>query len=248
MRYDRAVGRQAQPRQPRSMTRVVNVTPTLGWMPLIDWGWSPPQRLPESKAVRNYWNAGVNQAYGGSGSLYERRNTNTLRQGGDTYRKPKVETSWWSSLFNGDPSVSPTNLDRATVYMQYGNVGGARHELGDLFNDIMGSIVPGWDERPQVLKDLRLKVDPNKVLNAAQKLAPGAGGKIVQAANAAGLDVWVNTPAGPVLVSPEMAQGAYANYSYYTQAQSAVSGIFSSPMTLLAVGGIGLGLFLMLKR
>lgn len=225
-RFDRAVGRQAQ---------------TLGWMPLIDWGWKAPERLPESPYVQNFWNAGVNMAYGGR----ERIPVVSRRSGGDTTLKPRRKRSWF---FGAHPEVSPTNLDRATIYMQYGNHHGAKAELGDLFNDIMGAVVPGWSERPQALKNLQLKVDPAKALAAVQKIAPGAGGQAVSAANAAGLNVYANTPAGKVLITPEMAQGAYKNYPMYTEAMEVAGSILDSPMTLLAIGGIGLGLFLMLKR
>lgn len=244
-RYNKSVGRQS-----------------LGWMPLIDWGWRPPMRLPETPAVRNYWNAGVNFAYGGRDRIYNRpaytapaisytpSEERRGAYGGDTMLKERTRptTSWWDNLFSGPPGVTPENFDRATVYMQYGDTEGARAELGDLFNDVMGAIVPGWDQRPDYLKNLRLKVDPNKILNAAQKIAPGAGGDAIRAANMAGLDVYVDTPGGRVLMTPELAQGIYKNYPMYTQAQGFLSGITSSPMTMVAIGGVALGLFLMLKR
>jgi Putative peptidoglycan binding domain len=133
--------------------------------------------------------------------------------------------------------------------MQYGDTTAAKHELGDLFNDIMGAVVPGWGERPQALKNLQLKVDPAKALAAVQKIAPGAGGQAVQAANAAGLNVYANTPAGKVLITPEMAQGAYKNYPMYTETMDMVGSVLDSPYTLpIVVGGIGLGLYLMMKR
>jgi hypothetical protein len=205
-------------------------------------------RLPENPSTRNYWNAGVNFAYGGRERIAPTPTRSPSRYGGDTGLKPAGYRKRKSWFFGERPEVSPTNLDRAQVYMNYGDTQGAKAELGDLFNDIMGAVVPGWSERPQALKNLQLKVDPAKALAAVQKIAPGAGGQAVSAANAAGLNVYARTPAGKVLITPEMAQGAYANYPMYTEAMEAAGSLFSSPMTLLAVGGIGLGLFLMLKR
>lgn len=229
MRYDRAVGRQDA---------------SLGWMPLIDWGRKAPERLPETPAVKNYWNAGVNFAYGGR----ERIAKAPSRSGGDTGLKPKGYRKKRFAFFGAHPDISPTNLDRATVYMQYGRPDAAKQELGDLFNDIMGAVVPGWTERPQALKNLQLKVDPAKALQAVQKIAPGAGGQAVTAANAAGLNVYARTPAGNVLVTPDMAQGAYANYPMYTEAMETAGSLFSSPMTWVAVGGIGLVALFLLKK
>lgn len=239
--YDRAVGRQSLRR-----------ADTLGWMPLIDWGWKAPLRLPETAATKNFWNAGVNMAYGGRDRIYSTPSKSypsggsTARYGGDTQLKQKPRRRSW--LFGASPEVSPTNYDRASIYMQYGDQAAAKHELGDLFNDIMGAVVPNWDQRPAALKNLQLKVDPAKALAAVQKIAPGAGGQAVQAANAAGLNVYANTPAGKVLITPEMAQGAYKNYPMYTEAMETVGDVASSPMLWLAMGGIGLGLWLMLKR
>lgn len=221
MRYDRAVGKQAS---------------TLGvswWDSFVSSAPVPAPRI--SPWSENYWNAGVNQAYSSRGS------------GGDTGLKPRrrKKRSW---LFGAPPEVGVEALNRAQSYMEYGNPGAAKAELGDLFNDIMGAIVPGWDMRPQALKDIRLKADPNKLMAAAQKLAPGAGAQAVRAANAAGLDVYVDTPAGPVLVTPEMAQGVYANYAYYTKARSAFDSVTNNLPMIAMLGGGALLLFMVMKR
>lgn len=120
--------------------------------------------------------------------------------------------------------------------------------LGDLFNDIMGTVVPGWDNRPEWMKQISLKADPAKILSAAQKIAPGAAGDAVRAANRAGFNVYVKTPGGDMLMTPDMAQGIYANYPMFTKARSMLGDLFGSPMVILAVGGIAVGLFLMMKK
>jgi hypothetical protein len=77
---------------------------------------------------------------------------------------------------------------------------------------------------------------------------------VIAAANAAGLDVFVDTPGGKVLVTPAMAQGVYANYPMYTQARSLLStGLgnlaqMMTPPVMLAVGAVGIGLYMMMKR
>jgi hypothetical protein len=131
------------------------------------------------------------------------------------------------------------DFSRSQSYFAYGQPMSRPVHLGDFFNDIMGAVVPGWDQRSEALKNIKLKVDPNKVLAAANKLAPGAGGQAVRAANAAGLDVYVDTPAGRVLVTPEMAQGAYAGYPMYTRAQSMIGGMFSAVPLWVWLAGAG---------
>lgn len=49
---------------------------------------------------------------------------------------------------------------------------GKPEHLGDLFNDVMGSVVPGWSGRPAWMTKIRMKPDPNKLIDAALKIAP----------------------------------------------------------------------------
>lgn len=237
-RTPRAIGKQPQPGQ-------------LGWS-FFDWldDFQKPAPLAHTPAVNNYWNAGVNMAYG-------REAAYPTRSGGDTGRKPEGYRRAARPVWNlwGEPGVDVgvEAFNRAQAYMAYGNPAGAKHELGDLFNDIMGAVVPGWEARPDALKKIVVKPDPNQLLQMAQKAAPNAARDIVTAANANGMQVYVNTPAGQVTVTPDNAQFYYGNYAFLTKAQGALTSAFSSvsslsPMTWLAVGGIGLGLFLMMKR
>ncbi|MGH3053353.1 MAG: hypothetical protein ACRDL7_00055 [Gaiellaceae bacterium] len=210
--------------------------PKLGWS-FWDMFSEPSQEtLPIQPYSSNYWNAGVNQSYA----------------------MPKHATRgpyrpWWEVFSMGAAPVGVEAFNRAQVQMDYGNTKAAQHELGDLFNDIMGAVVPGWDQRSDALKDIKIKADPAKILQAAQKIAPGAGGDAVRAANAAGLNVFVDTPGGPVLVTPEMAQGLYANYPMYTKARGLFDSVMNlggimSPTMLLAGGAVAFGLYLMMKR
>lgn len=42
----------------------------------------------------------------------------------------------------------------------------------DLFNSIMGAVVPGWDTRPDWMKKIRVKPDPVKIFQQASKAVP----------------------------------------------------------------------------
>jgi len=230
---------------PSRYPRAVGKQPQLGWS-FLDWfsDYEKPAPLARIPAVDNYWNAGVNMAYGRSAAY-------PPRSGGDTGLKPRgtrrASRAWWDFL-GASPSaqIGVDAFERANMQLAYGNVNDAKAELGDLFNDIMGSIVPGWDQRPEFLKKIVVKPDPNKIVQAAQKIAPNAGADIVRAANANGMQIYVNTPAGQVNVTPETAQLYYGNYQFLSRAQDTLGSL--SPMTWLAVGGIGLGLFLIMKR
>lgn len=235
-RVPRAVGK--QPPRPDG----------LGWS-FFDWfsDYEAPPPLARTPAMDNFWNAGVNMAYGRSSAYTPRSTRAVARSVGDTDVKmrPRPWTLW------GEPSVDVgvEAYNRAQTELAYGNVGKAKAELGDLFNDIMGAVVPGWDQRPDALKNIVVKPDMNKIVATAQKIAPNAGADIVRAANANGLQVYVNTPAGQVPVSPETAQLYYGNYQFLTRAQEGLGSVssFLTP-TVLALGAVGVGLFLMLKR
>jgi hypothetical protein len=224
-RYDRAVGRQAQPNQ-------------LGWS---FWDMfatpQPRQPLPLAPWSPNYWNAGVNQAYA----------SRSYRSGGDTGLKPgrRKKRSFFSL---NAPPVGVEAFNRAQFQMEYGNHQAAQADLGDLFNDIMGAVIPGWDQRPQALKDIRIKPDPNKIIAAAQKSFPNAGGDIVRAANAAGMNIFVQTPMGEVLVTPQNAQLYYGNYQFITKAQGVLGSLTNNLPMIAILGGGAILLFVMLRK
>jgi hypothetical protein len=225
--------------------------PGLGWS-FFDWfsDYEKPAPLARTSSMDNFWNAGVNMAYGRESAYAPRSTRAVARSGGDSDMKPRGYRSRSWNLW-GEPTadVGVEAFNRASTYAAYGNMDGAKAELGDLFNDIMGAVVPGWDSRPDALKKIVVKPDPAKVIAMAQKVAPNAAGDIVRAANANGMAVYVNTPAGQVNVTPDNAQLYYGNYQFLTKAQDMLGSFGSlSPMTWLAVGGIGLGLFLMMKR
>lgn len=166
---------------------------------------------------------------------------------GRYYWNRGVNTSLALRPSHGSPRpLSVSNYYNAGVQMSYGNVNAAKAELGDLFNDIMGAVVPGWDQRPAVLKKIVVKPDPAKIMEAAQRIAPNAGANIVKAANANGLNVFVNTPAGQIEVTPYNAQNLYGLYPFLTRTQSMIGGL--SPMAWLGIGAAGIGLFLVMKR
>lgn len=239
-------------RVPRAVGKQPTRPDGLGWS-FFDWfsDYEQPAPLARTPAVDNFWNAGVNMAYGRESAYAPRSTRIVARSGGDTQLKPKGYRSRSWSLW-GEPGVDVgvEAYNRAQTEMAYGNVDNAKAELGDLFNDIMGAVVPGWDNRPDALKKIVVRPDPAKIIQAAQKVAPNAGGDIVRAANANGLQVYVNTAAGQVPVSPETAQLYYGNYEFLTRAQSGLSSIGSamSMPVMLALGAVGVGLFLMMKR
>lgn len=142
---------------------------------------------------------------------------------------------------------SPTtqNYYNAGVLVAYGNMREAKAQLGDLFNDIMGAVVPGWDQRPDALKQIVIKPDPAKLIQMARDVAPNAAGQIVQAANANGLRVFYNTPAGQVPVTPQTAQSLYAGYPMFAQASSALGNI---PTWAWIAGAGGLFALIILTR
>ena len=58
--------------------------------------------------------------------------------------------------------------------------------LGDLFNDIVGSIVPGWDDRPQWMKDIKVTVKPDDVANFAKRVFPKQAAAVEKAVKQVG--------------------------------------------------------------
>lgn len=80
------------------------------------------------------------------------------------------------------------NYYNAGVQYAYGNMSAARAELGDLFNDIMGSVIPGWDQRSPELKKIQIKADPAKLVQQAQNiLSPDQARRAAEVANQYGV-------------------------------------------------------------
>lgn len=80
------------------------------------------------------------------------------------------------------------NYYNAGVQYAYGNMPAARAELGDLFNDIMGSVIPGWDQRSPELKKIQIKADPAKLVQQAQNiLSPDQARRAAEVANQYGV-------------------------------------------------------------
>lgn len=80
------------------------------------------------------------------------------------------------------------NYYNAGVQYAYGNLPAARAELGDLFNDIMGSVIPGWDQRSPELKKIQIKADPAKLVQQAQTLlSPDQARRAAEVANQYGV-------------------------------------------------------------
>lgn len=80
------------------------------------------------------------------------------------------------------------NYYNAGVQYAYGNMPAARAELGDLFNDIMGSVIPGWDQRSPELKKIQIKADPAKLVQQAQTLlSPSQAQRAAEIANQYGV-------------------------------------------------------------
>lgn len=113
-------------------------------------------------------------------------------------------------------------------------------QMGDMFGDVMGAIVgkDNWDARPEWMKNIKVKPDPAKLFSTAAKvLPPKLIGKAVGQANNAGFDMFYNTPAGQIPVTPEFAEGVYGNYPTYLKTRD----IFASvPWWVYAVGGLGI--------
>jgi len=137
------------------------------------------KRLPRFKAGRSgqsYWNAGVNAFASSRGVARSRR------------------------------PASITNYYNAGVQTAYGNLGAAKAELGDLFNDVMGSFIPGWDQRSPELKNIKVKLDPAKLMTQAQKLlSPAQAQRAAEMANQYGVS---GTYRG-VDMTPERIRAAY---------------------------------------
>ena len=124
------------------------------------------------------------------------------------------------------------NYYTAGVNVAYGNMNAAQNQLGDLFNDIMGGIVPGWDQRSPELKNIKLKVDPAKVMQQAQRImSPDQARKAAEIANQYGVS---GTYRG-MTMTPDRIAAAY-------QAGGISAAISEIPMLWWAAGAGGLGI------
>lgn len=136
----------------------------------------------------------------------------------------------------------PVSLyDSAITEMAYGKP----QMMGDLFNDVMGAIIPGWDQRPEALKKIQIKPNPATLITNAMKVVPPSRvGNLMRTVNSAGFDAYYNTPAGAVPVTPSTAEGLYANFPAFLRGNSMLSGI---PTWVYMAGGMGLFLLVFMS-
>lgn len=145
--------------------------------------------------------------------------------------------------FNGRLPVPVTLYDTALNNAAYGNV-----QVGDFFGDVMSAVIgkDNWDARPQWMKDIVVKPDPAKMAAMAVKaVPPKLVGNVAQQAQKAGINLYYNTPAGQVPITPGMAEGAWSNFPAFARAGGALGGI---PTWALIAGGIGLVLMIFVAK
>lgn len=110
--------------------------------------------------------------------------------------------------------------------------------IGDLFNDIMGAVVPKWDDRPDWMKKIVVKPDPAKIAATAIKAVPPSQvGRVVGQAEKYGMNFFYNTPAGQVPVTADTAESVYGNFPAMLRAGGFASSI---PTWAIMAGGVGL--------
>jgi len=130
--------------------------------------------------------------------------------------------------------VPVTLYDTALNSAAYGNTA----VMGDLFNDIMGAVVPQWDNRPDWMKKLVVKPDPAKIAGAAIKAVPPSQvGKVMNVADKYGMNFFYNTPAGQMPINAQTAESLYGNFPAMLRMKDLASGI---PSWLIMAGGVGL--------
>lgn len=140
--------------------------------------------------------------------------------------------------------VPYTLYDTALTQLAYGQPA----QMGDLFGDIMGAVVgkDNWDARPDWMKNIKVKPDPAKLFSTAAKvLPPKMVGKVVGQANQAGFDMFYNTPAGQIPVTPEFAEGVYGNFPTFLKTRDVFASV---PWWVYAVGAGGILLAVMKSR
>lgn len=120
----------------------------------------------------------------------------------------------------------------ANLYRSYGNP-----QMGDLFNDIVGAVVPGWDKRPDWMKKIQIKPDPLKLAQTAAKVVPPKEvGRVVDQASKYGINLAYQTPAGSVPITGGMVSSGYQNFPALASFANKFSDI---PTWVYVVGGIG---------
>lgn len=149
--------------------------------------------------------------------------------------------STFAALRSRNPKLAPlthTQYYNAGVLTAYGKTNEAAAQLGDFFNDVMGAIVPGWDQRPDELKKIKMTLDPQKVYAQAQKmLSPEQAAKVAQAAQTAGVNI---TYRGQP-VTPNAVWAAY-------QAGGVVAAAQAVPTWVWIAGGVGLVMVFAARR
>lgn len=129
--------------------------------------------------------------------------------------------------------------EMSRLYTSYGNP-----QMGDLFNDIVGAVVPGWDKRPDWMKKIQIKPDPLKLAQTAAKVVPPKEvGRVVDQASKYGINLNYQTPAGSVPITGQMVSSGYQNFPMMASFANKLSDI---PTWVYAVGGVGLVVVVML--
>ena len=166
-----------------------------------------PGRRRMTPLSRNYYNRSV-QAFASS-------------RGTVQSSKPLTITNYWNANIQG----------------AYGNTGEQKALLGDLFNDIMGSVVPGWDTRPDSLKKFKVNIDPRKLVKTVQGvMSPEKARQYAEAMNKAG----INPQYGGVDLTANRIGFAYEN--------AGIGAAFAEvPMWVWAAGAGVVGLFFVMK-
>lgn len=150
-------------------------------------------------------------------------------------RRPRNVSQWVAN-----PRRSAIHrYEMSRLYTSYGNP-----RMGDLFNDIVGAVVPGWDKRPDWMKKIQIKPDPAKLVQAAAKVVPPKEvGRVVDQAAKYGVNLNYQTPAGSVPVTGQMIAGGYQNFPMFASMANKLSDI---PTWVYVVGGVGLVVVVML--
>ena len=132
--------------------------------------------------------------------------------------------------------------DTALNSAAYGNTA----VMGDLFNDIMGAVVPKWNDRPDWMKKIVVKPDPAKIAETAIKAVPPSRvGKVIGQAEKYGVNLFYNTPAGQIPVTSQTAESMYSNFPAFARAHAGLSSI---PTWVYLVGGLGLVLVVFMTK
>lgn len=133
------------------------------------------------------------------------------------------------------------NYDLVNLHKDYGNP-----QMGDLFNDIMGAVVPKWNDRPDWMKSIKINPDPIKLAQTAAKvLPPKEVGRVVDQAAKYGVNLAYKTPAGQVPITGNMVAGGYQNFPAIASSGQAIGNI---PTWAYLAGGAGIILLVFAAR